>query len=234
MTGKVEKKLQKKEFTGLFLVPELLGKNNISAIEKFILADVAYFPAGYRFSNSQMAAKFGIHKRTIINSLNRLRGFRYIIDAGPDKAHRVLKLGGEGIALLGKAGGEGFTLPKTPKKDKRSPSGTLGEIEFPKALDTPEFKKMWDAWVKYRIEAKKKLTPSTIEGQLNKLAKYPEDVAISTIRKSIDNGWQGLFPEKEENERAGFQKNQRAAKQFPGTDRSSSFAGQRSAIGKTI
>lgn len=67
---------------------------------------------------------------------------------------------------------------------------------FPEGLNVNEFIFAWQEWTKYRIERKKKLTPSTITKQLKKLSQYPLSTAISAINESILNGWIGLFPEK--------------------------------------
>jgi hypothetical protein len=67
---------------------------------------------------------------------------------------------------------------------------------FPENLDTPEFLKVWNEWIQYRTEIRKKLTPSTVHRQLTTLSKLSVTEAIQTIEKSIENGWQGLFPDK--------------------------------------
>lgn len=68
---------------------------------------------------------------------------------------------------------------------------------FPEKLNTPEFKVKWTEWVRYRKEIKKKLTASTTEKQLNKLAEYSLAEATATIETSIEKGWTGLFPEQQ-------------------------------------
>ena len=81
---------------------------------------------------------------------------------------------------------------KERKKEKKN-----YKIELPPKLDTPEFKKTWDAWVQFRIEKKAKLTPSTIKVQLKKLSKLPVETTILMINQSIEQGWQGIFPLRE-------------------------------------
>jgi uncharacterized protein DUF6291 len=67
---------------------------------------------------------------------------------------------------------------------------------FPDNLNTPEFVTAWLEWEKHRREIKKKLTPSTVKKQLEKLAGLSQVHAIATIEKSIESGWTGLFPDK--------------------------------------
>ena len=65
--------------------------------------------------------------------------------------------------------------------------------DIPEPLRTPEFEEAWKGWMAYRAEIKKKITPSTQERQLKRLAKHPPPVAIAMIEQSIEKGWQGLF-----------------------------------------
>lgn len=81
---------------------------------------------------------------------------------------------------------------------------------FPETLDTPDFQKAWDEWQKYRIQKRNKLTPLTVTKQLNLLSGYPVETAIATIERSIEKGWAGLFPDKEQNNgRTGVPQTQR-------------------------
>lgn len=94
-------------------------------------------------------------------------------------------------------------------KQKRNRSDTINKNEknvknekkkntvFPPSLKDPKFIEVWEEWKQHRTEKKNKLTPTTIKKQLEMLSKYSIPVAIATIEKSIQNGWQGLFPEKE-------------------------------------
>jgi hypothetical protein len=78
---------------------------------------------------------------------------------------------------------------KNKKKKSASPP-----IVFPSNLNCTEFMEAWINWDKFRTEIKHKLTPTTIDKQLAMLAEYPVETAIAMIDKSIEQGWQGLFP----------------------------------------
>jgi len=89
---------------------------NISAIEKYILSDIGFFNSdGYRFSNAEMARKFGVSRRTIINAINRLKSpkFKMLIDEGRDDWHRCLKVNGEIFALFDRPKGERIAPPSS-------------------------------------------------------------------------------------------------------------------------
>ena len=58
-----------------------------------------------------------------------------------------------------------------------------------------EFKISWEKWRKFRVEIKKRLTPSMIEAQLADMAKMGEKRAIAMIEHTIRKGWQGLREE---------------------------------------
>lgn len=51
----------------------------------------------------------------------------------------------------------------------------------------------WNKWVQFRKDIKKKLTPLTIDAQIEMLSNHKED-HIAIIKKSIEKGWTGLFP----------------------------------------
>lgn len=81
-------------------------------------------------------------------------------------------------------------------KGKRKEENKGDPPEIPENLNTSEFRSLWEAWVSYRKESKKPLTPSTVKAQLSKLSKVGPEAAKAAIEASICSGWQGLFPEK--------------------------------------
>ncbi len=67
----------------------------------------------------------------------------------------------------------------------------------------------WNKWVVFRSEIKKKLTNSMIDSQLEFLHKNKQN-HVEIINTSIMNGWQGLFPLKEQKQkRISFQEQER-------------------------
>ena len=87
---------------------------------------------------------------------------------------------------------------KTKKRDTNvSPkeSGLSFEDLIPEPLKNDFFLPSWQQWIVYRKEIRKKLTRSTAALQLQTLSRYPPDQAAQIIKRSIEKGWQGLFPE---------------------------------------
>ena len=56
-------------------------------------------------------------------------------------------------------------------------------------------KEAWAEWVQFRKEIRKPLKPTTIKLQLKMLEKHKEN-HVEILETSIQNGWQGLFPNK--------------------------------------
>lgn len=69
----------------------------------------------------------------------------------------------------------------------------MNEQNLPEPLDTPEFAAIWQLWKKYRVEIRKRITPTTERMQLKRLAAWGAKKAIFAIERSIENGWIGLF-----------------------------------------
>jgi len=97
-----------------------------------------------------------------------------------------------------------------------------GFFNIPDCLNTQEFIKTWNEWVKYRSEIKKPINdpkkPTSAEKQLLMLAKLSMSEAISMIENSMTNGWVGLFRDKN-----GTGKNRRNTKEIPYAEDSESI-----------
>jgi len=83
----------------------------------------------------------------------------------------------------------GMVTPALPRKQETKEL----DLKIPFVFNSVEFNDAWDRWCNYRIEKKKKLTPSTASMQLKKLEAVGEARAIKMIDYSITNGWTGLF-----------------------------------------
>jgi hypothetical protein len=101
--------------------------------------------------------------------------------------------------VLGDARGETSILPveTKPEKKPKPPAWTeFAEVELPECLADTEGRDAWRDFCKHRAEKGVKLTGTTVSGLLKKLGGYPAEVACGSLRETISNGWQGVFPEK--------------------------------------
>ena len=83
------------------------------------------------------------------------------------------------------------------------PGATVTAL-IPVSLDTVEFREAWDDWLDYRRERRAVTTPQTKLAQLELLSEMGPAEAVKCIKKSITNGWQGLFPK--DNQPAKFER----------------------------
>lgn len=93
-------------------------------------------------------------------------------------------------------------------KIKREPVVPVVEPTRPLFVgDLPDWMDMvaWREWVAYRKESKKELKPSTIKLQVKFLEQHKAQHA-EIIRKSIMNGWSGLFPLKDDDTKKKVEK----------------------------
>lgn len=95
---------------------------------------------------------------------------------------------------LGQAG----ATPELPlgdekKRNEKKREERKGDIPLPFGED---FKVAWTEWLGYRKEIRKPYkSEKSIKAVFDKLQKFDEQIAVAAIQASIENQWQGLFPE---------------------------------------
>jgi hypothetical protein len=94
----------------------------------------------------------------------------------------------EKIPLNGREGMEG-----NGKEQKGTEEAPGEPVALALPFASPEFAAAWSDFVKHRTEIKKKLTPTATKQLFANCTKWGEQAAIESIRKSIANGWQGIF-----------------------------------------
>ena len=77
--------------------------------------------------------------------------------------------------------------------------------DVPVSLRKDEFAKAWENWILHRREIGHALKPSTARAQWKKLGVVGSAEAVKMIEQSIEQGWQGLFPVKEQSHGTGKQ-----------------------------
>lgn len=96
------------------------------------------------------------------------------------------------------------------EEDKSKTKNKKKEIKI--FSDDPELNQAILAFMEFRKSIKKPMTDHAVELLINKLndmtSYIPEQIAI--INQSIVNGWQGVFPLKNEQAKTGFQKQTKA------------------------
>ena len=97
------------------------------------------------------------------------------------------------------AGAGGVTTGVSPPKAAkvRKPPFDATAVAPPGVLDTPAFRAAWVDWVADRKSRGKGLTEKAVALQFEALARVGPDMAAQALRRSIANGWTGVFPEKE-------------------------------------
>lgn len=98
--------------------------------------------------------------------------------------------------------------PTKQTKKKREPKAEVMVAEIvPHSFVAPEFREVWGMWIAYRAEIKKqyKSEKSAEIGYKQLLEKSNNDPqrARTMVESSIANGYQGLFPEKNEQRNNG-------------------------------
>jgi len=88
-------------------------------------------------------------------------------------------------------------------------------------FDTEEFKTAWEYWSKYRSTdlGKRKYKPTGEEAALSKLSRLADgnhELAIDIIKQSIENGWAGFFPLKNNHQKN--KRNEMDRNYIPGTE----------------
>lgn len=88
----------------------------------------------------------------------------------------------------------------TTKNEKNEKKKKNKQKEIVLSFDSQKFKNAWDEWLVYLKQKRKTPTLLTQNKQMKFLESQGEDKAIASINRSITNGWQGLFAEKDEAE----------------------------------
>jgi hypothetical protein len=92
--------------------------------------------------------------------------------------------------------------PQTIVKNTKEENTIVTAGVFPESninllipFGSPEFLKLWNEWVQYRIKLRKPYqTDITMQRALDMLSKHSEEVASAMIRQSMDKGWKDLYP----------------------------------------
>lgn len=85
--------------------------------------------------------------------------------------------------------------PEPAKKSRRKAKVPMVMPEVPPCLQTPAFLAAWTDWQAYRVERRlAAYKPLTVAARFASFIEWGEAGSIASIRESIRNNWQGLFP----------------------------------------
>lgn len=104
----------------------------------------------------------------------------FVINEKSEKNDAVANLATNWQPSIGKV-----RLDKSSKDNK----GEFIDYEIPDFID----REVWNEWLTFRKEIKKKMTPATVKKQIKFLKENEKDYK-EIIERSIQNGWTGLFP----------------------------------------
>lgn len=205
---------------------EVRYSKELTANEKLLYSEITALTnsKGYCFaSNGYFADLYEVHKNTVsrwISNLSKLgfiNTFDHILPSGA--VERRIFIGMEGINNnvypLKQSDLPPLTKEFTPLNNIVNHNNTINtksnntinkEIDLIFPFDSVEFLTAWSNWIEDRKERKiKKYTNRGEQGALHNLQNISnnnEHTAIQIINQSITQGWQGLFPLKNQsNER---------------------------------
>lgn len=90
------------------------------------------------------------------------------------------------------------TNPTLTKPTQTNPAACAADSEpatIPACLASEPFTSAWSEWMAYRRERRLSSRLRTMRAQLESLAPLGPQAATECVRKSIRNGWAGIFPE---------------------------------------
>jgi hypothetical protein len=211
---------------GYGVVPKKLMKaKDLKASTKLLLCYLlSYTGAGMECFPpiNQITSDTGISKRTVISCINEAIKNGYLAKTQKQRGRGIGKMNIYTLLFM-----TDFTGAKNARANIASAKGSVASAKsdtlqvqnstsnnnmnnntknnnttrfsIPSSLDAcKEFAPTWETWLTYRKELRKKVTPTMAAAQLSKLEKAGPQTAIAMIKQSIENGWQGLFPLKEQ------------------------------------
>ena len=199
-----------REFKGVWIPKEVWLNNELSLVEKALLAEIDSFSGdGKAFykSNETIQEEYKISRPTISKALKKLEGMGFIKVEFDGRKRKVTYQADRKIFTGRRKEFYGQTVKKFPAAGKNSTSiNTTKEqvkeqskeeaIVLPWTSET--FSHIWEEWKEDRRE--RKIKKYTRRGELAALHKLhnetngDEQQAIEAIQLAIANQWQGIFP----------------------------------------
>lgn len=93
----------------------------------------------------------------------------------------------------GRNGMEGTELNGKEENGKEHRTAGADSFPIPENINTPDFREAWGTFCQHRKEIKKPFTKTSADAALKKLAALGGARAITALKHSTENGWQGIF-----------------------------------------
>lgn len=199
-----------REFKGVWIPKEVWLNNELSLVEKALLAEIDSFSGdGKAFykSNETIQEEYKISRPTISKALKKLEGMGFIKVEFDGRKRKVTYQADRKIFTGRRKEIYGQTVKKFPAAGKNSTSinttkEQVKEQSKEEAIvlpwDSERFADIWNEWKQDRKERRiKKYTRRGELAALHKLHKETngdEQQAIEAIQLAIANQWQGIFP----------------------------------------
>ncbi len=199
-----------REFKGVWIPKEVWLNNELSLVEKALLAEIDSFSGdGKSFykSNETIQEEYKISRPTISKALKKLEGMGFIKVEFDGRKRKVTYQADRKIFTGRRKEVYGQTVKKFPAAGKNSTSINtvkehIKEHSKEEAIVLPwnseRFADIWNEWKEDRRE--RKIKKYTRRGELAALHKLhnetngDEQQAIEAIQLAIANQWQGIFP----------------------------------------
>jgi DNA-binding transcriptional ArsR family regulator len=199
-----------REFKGVWIPKEVWLNNELSLVEKALLAEIDSFSGdGKAFykSNETIQEEYKISRPTISKALKKLEGMGFIKVEFDGRKRKVTYQADRKIFTGRRKEIYGQTVKKFPAAGKNSTSINtvkehIKEHSKEEAIVLPwnseRFADIWNEWKQDRKE--RRIKKYTRRGELAALHKLhnetngDEQQAIEAIQLAIANQWQGIFP----------------------------------------
>lgn len=191
-----------RDWKGIWIPREVWEHPELTWYDKIILMEVDSFTKRDMdcfVSDRHLADFVGISERTVRKGISRLESLGLLARVGFDGRKRFMRslLPTNVEAKTGQAGT--VLLPVGHEEPKKKTSTNTNEkIIYP--WDNQEFIELWDVYKSERKALKRKaLTPTGEQAALHMLQRDSDnnmEVAMEAIRRSIANGYQGIFVDK--------------------------------------
>lgn len=192
-----------RQFTGLWIPRRLVEDNQITPLEKLLVAEIFALQKGKDgcvASNEHLAKHTHMTPKSVSNSIAKLRTLGYLFLVKFDGRRRWLRVNPLALddeldsipRLMLSPSGDGSRLHRGMDINKSLKRKQNNEYPLPPELS--ELKSEWDEWLQHRREIHKPMTPKTFARQMAQLRGWGIAKGRAAIEQSIANSYQGLFP----------------------------------------